>query len=116
MAIIICTQYLGVATWVVVANAIFNNSLEKELSSRAARIGVDPETIVNSGGVGSIHSLGLSSSQVIAVLESHGASIDHVMYLGIAVSVGMLLSALGLGIDNIKKIKKLRELSNGSKN
>ncbi|KAK5680135.1 hypothetical protein LTR17_027555, partial [Elasticomyces elasticus] len=39
IAIIIFAQNLGAAIWVVVANAIFNNSLRKELSQRMALIG-----------------------------------------------------------------------------
>ncbi|KAK9241689.1 efflux pump [Lipomyces tetrasporus] len=111
MAIVIFTQNLGGATWVVVANAIFNNSLRKQLSQRASSIGLDPDVIVDSGAR-SVRNLGLSASQLAAVLESYGTSIDHAMYLGIAVAASMLLFAWGLGFENILEIKRLKELTN----
>ncbi|OIW25919.1 efflux pump [Coniochaeta ligniaria NRRL 30616] len=111
VAIVIFTQNLGGATWVVVANAIFNNSLRKELSRRASSIGLAPDVIVGSGAR-SVHSLGLSASQLAAVLDSYGVSIDHAMYLGIGVAAAILPSAWGLGWGNILEIKKLKELTN----
>jgi hypothetical protein len=111
MAIVIFTQNLGGATWVVVANAIFNNSLRKELSRRASSIGLSPDAIVGSGAR-SVHNLGLSPSQLRAVLDAYGVSIDHAMYLGIAVAAAILPCAWGLGFENILVIKKLKELTN----
>ncbi|KAJ8096544.1 efflux pump [Lipomyces tetrasporus] len=110
MAIVIFTQNLGGATWVVVANAIFNNSLRKQLSQRASSFGLDPDVIVDSGAR-SVRNLGLSASQLAAVLESYGTSIDHAMYLGIAVAASMLLFAWDLGFENILEIKRLKELT-----
>ncbi|KAK9482740.1 efflux pump [Lipomyces starkeyi] len=110
MAIVIFTQNLGGATWVVVANAIFNNSLRKQLSQRASSVGLDPDVIVRSGAR-SVRNLGLSASQLAAVLESYGTSIDHAMYLGISVAASMLLFAWGLGFENILEIKRLKELT-----
>ncbi|KAH8693876.1 major facilitator superfamily domain-containing protein [Talaromyces proteolyticus] len=111
IAIVIFTQNLGGATWIVVANSIFNNSLRKQLSRRASRFGLDPDVIVDTGA-SSLRNLSLSASQLAAVLESYGTSIDHAMYLGIAVAGGMLLSAWGLGFENVLEIKRLKELTN----
>jgi hypothetical protein len=111
VAIVIFTQNLGGATWLVVANAIFNNSLRKQLSQRASSIGLDPDIVVDSGAR-SVRNLGLSASQLAAVLESHGTSVDRAMYLGVAVAASMLLFAWGLGFENILEIKRLKELTN----
>lgn len=110
MAIVIFAQNLGGAMWVVVANAIFNNSLRTQLEQRASLIKASPDVIIDTG-VRSLRSLGLSASQLGAVLDAYGASIDRAMYLGIAVAASMLLSAWGLGFENILEIKKLKELS-----
>ncbi|KAK9489675.1 efflux pump [Lipomyces doorenjongii] len=115
MAIVISTQNLGGATWVVVTNAIFNNSLRKQLSQRASSIGLDPDVIVDSGAR-SVRNLGLSASQLAAVVESYSTSIDHAMYLGMAVAASILLFAWGLGFENILEIKKLKELTNDNNN
>ncbi|KAK9320884.1 efflux pump [Lipomyces orientalis] len=111
IAIVIFTQNLGGATWVVVANSIFNNSLRMQLSQRGSSIGLDPDVVVDSGAR-SVRNLGLSASQLATVLESYGTSIDHAMYLGIAVAASMLLVAWGLGFENILEIKRLKELTN----
>ena len=110
VAIVLFTQNLGGAVWVVVANAIFNNSLRKQLSQRVSQIGRDPEVIIQSGARG-VWNLNLSPTQLAAVLESYGKGVDDAMYLGIAVSVIMLVFAWGLGFKNIHKIKKLKELT-----
>lgn len=46
------------------------------------------------------------------MLESYGTSIDHAMYLGIAVAGSKLLVAWGLGFENIMEIKRLKEFTN----
>ncbi|KAJ5577923.1 uncharacterized protein N7459_006887 [Penicillium hispanicum] len=113
MAIVIFAQNLGAAAWVVVANAIFNNSLRKQLLQRASSMDIDPDLIIDSG-VRSLRNLGLSASQLAAVLASYGIGIDHAMYLGIAVAASMLLYAWGLGFGNVLEIKKLKELTDDS--
>ncbi|KAK6426927.1 hypothetical protein LTR81_000705 [Elasticomyces elasticus] len=91
-AIIIFAQNVGAAIWVVVANAIFNNSLRKELLQRAALIGPSPEVIIEAG-VGNIRAAGLTPSQLAAVLVPYGKAIDQTMYLGIAVFGSVMLVA-----------------------
>ena len=113
MAIVIFTQNVGAATWIVVANAVFNNSLRKQLSNHISSIGLDPDIIIESGAR-SVRKLGLSPSQLAAVLKAYATSIDHVMYLGIAVAGSILLWAWGMGFDNILEIKKRKELTNNS--
>ena len=105
MAIVIFTQNIGGATWVVVANAIFNNSLRKELSRRAASVDINPDVILG-GGASSVHKMGLSAYQLIAVLESYAVGIDHAMYLGIAVAGSILFFSWDLGFKNIRETKR----------
>ncbi|KAL9619498.1 MAG: hypothetical protein Q9160_005861 [Pyrenula sp. 1 TL-2023] len=113
MSIVIFAQNVGGATWVVVANAIFNNSLRKQLTQHASTVGRAPDIIVGSGAR-SVRDLGLSTSQLFAVLQSYSTSVDHAMYLGIAVSGAVLLCAWGMGWENVNKIKRLKELTNES--
>jgi hypothetical protein len=114
MAIIIFWQNIGAATSLIAANAIFSNSLRSELQKRAAQISVSPDTIINVG-VRSIRGL-VSGSQLTAVLAAYAKSIDKVMYLGIAVSVAVLVFSPGLGWKDIRKVKELQVLTNKSPN
>jgi hypothetical protein len=114
MAIIIFWQNIGAATSLIAANAIFSNSLRSELQKRAAQISVSPDTIINVG-VRSIRDL-VSGSELTAVLAAYAKSIDKVMYLGIAVSVAVLVFSPGLGWKDIRKVKELQVLTNKSPN
>ena len=87
---------MGAAVWVVVANAIFNNSLRKELSQRAALIGPSPEVIIEAGAR-NIRAAGLTPSQLAAVLVAYSKAIDRTMYLGIAVFGSVMLVAWEMG-------------------
>lgn len=104
MAIIIFTQNIGAATSLIAANAIFSNSLRHELQQRAEQIGRTPDAIV-AAGVRGIRDL-VSDTRLTAVLTAYSKSIDHVMYLGIGVSVAGLVFAWGLGWTDIRKIEK----------
>lgn len=115
MAIVIFAQNMGAATWVVVANAIFNNSLREQLMERAATIGLSANDIINAGAR-STRSLGLSSTQLAAVLDAYSKAVDNAMYLGIAVSGAGLIFVWGLGFKNVHKVKDLTELSNENDN
>jgi hypothetical protein len=108
MAIIIFWQNIGAATSLIAANAIFSNSLRSELQKRAAQISVSPDTIINVG-VRSIRDLA-SGSELTAVLAAYAKSIEKVMYLGIAVSVAVLVFSPGLGWKDIRKVKELQVL------
>jgi hypothetical protein len=50
------------------------------------------------------------------VLAAYAKSIDKVMYLGIAVSVAVLVFSPGLGWKDIRKVKELQVLTNKSPN
>lgn len=114
MAIIIFWQNIGAATSLIAANAIFSNSLRSEFQKLAAQISVSPDTIINVG-VRSIRDL-VSGSELTAVLAAYAKSIDKVMYLGIAVSIAVLVFSPGLGWKDIRKVKELQVLTNKSPN
>lgn len=103
LAIIIFAQIMGAATSPIVANAVFSNSLRSELQKRAAQISVSPDAIINAG-VRSIREM-MSGFELTAVLEAYTKSIDKVMYLGIAVSIAVLVFSPGLGWKDIRKAK-----------
>ncbi|KAL2786276.1 major facilitator superfamily-domain-containing protein [Aspergillus keveii] len=109
MAIIIFWQNIGAAASLIAANAIFSNSLREQLQQRAAQIGVSPDAII-AAGVRSIRDL-VSGSELTAVLAAYAKSIDHVMYLGLAVSAAVLVFSSGLGWKDIRKTKDLQTLT-----
>lgn len=104
---------MGAAVWVVVGNAIFNNSLRKELTQRAALIGPSPEVIIEAG-TRNIRAAGLTPSELAAVLVAYGKAIDRTMYLGIAVFGSVMLVAWEMGFTNLKEVKRQKELKNDS--
>ena len=104
---------MGAAVWVVVANAIFNNSLRKELSQRAALIGPSPDVII-AAGARNIRAAGLTPSELAAVLVAYGKAIDRTMYLGIAVFGCVMLVAWEMGFTNLKEVERQKELKNDS--
>ncbi|KAK2743753.1 hypothetical protein FQN55_007157 [Onygenales sp. PD_40] len=112
MAIMIFWQNIGASTSLIAANAIFSNSLRDQLQQRVAQIGHAPEAII-AAGADSIREL-VSGSQLTAVLAAYAKSIDHVMYFGIAASVGILVFAPGLGWKDIRKVKELQAITNES--
>ncbi|KAJ5654303.1 Major facilitator superfamily domaingeneral substrate transporter [Penicillium lividum] len=112
MGIIIFWQNIGAATSLIAANAILSNSLRSELQKRTAQISVSPDTIINAG-VRSIRNL-VSGSELTAVLAAYAKSIDKVMYLGIAVSIAVLVFSPGLGWKDIRKVKVLQVITDKS--
>ena len=104
MSILIFCQNMGGAVSLVAANAIFSNTLRRELAERVTQIGVDPEVIVGSGAR-SVRQI-VSGSALRPVLEAYSNSIDTVMYLGIAVSIMAFAFGWGLGFKDIRKEKQ----------
>ncbi|KAK5694368.1 hypothetical protein LTR17_024868 [Elasticomyces elasticus] len=107
IAIIIFAQNLGAAiwvvvAWVVVANAIFNNSLRKELSQRMVLIGASPEVIIEVVAR-NIRAAGLDPSQLVAVLVAYGKAIDRTM-----------IAVMGIGLQELKKVERQNALKNSS--
>lgn len=112
MAIIIFWQNIGASVSLIAANAIFSNSLRHQLQLRVEQIGISPDKIIGAG-VRSIREL-VSGSQLTAVLAAYGKSIDHVMYLGIAVSCAVIVFSPGLGWRDIRKAKNLKVINESS--
>ena len=108
MAIALFCQSLGAATWLVAANAVFNNGLRQQLQSRISEIGVNPDFIV-SAGINSIRQT-VQGDQLAAALECYTKAISHVMYLGIALSIVTLLFGTGLGWKDIRVAKELQAI------
>ena len=112
MSIIIFCQNMGGAVSLVAANAVFSNSLRKQLEDRIGLIGLDPEVIINSGAR-SFRQL-VSGTALAATLEAYSESIDTVMYLGIGVSVAAFAFAWGLGWKDIRVEKRLNAITQAS--
>ncbi|KAL2385822.1 hypothetical protein RJZ90_000996 [Blastomyces dermatitidis] len=108
MAIIIFWQSIGASTSLIAANAIFSNRLRQQLQQRVAQVGRAPDVIV-AAGVRSIRDL-VSGSQLTAVLAAYAKSVDRVMYLGIAVSIAVIVFSPGLGWKDIRKVKDLQAI------
>lgn len=109
MAIVLTVQTFGSSVWLIVANVIFNNSLNRLLLDNASVIGLTPEIVIGVGARG-VHSLGLSGAALQALLDSYAKSIDRVMYLGVGLAAGALAFCWGLGWHNILEIKKREAL------
>ncbi|KAH8906887.1 MFS general substrate transporter [Coniochaeta sp. PMI_546] len=109
MAIVIFWQNMGGAVFLIAANAIFSNSLRKQLERQVAEIGIDPDVIIGTGA-SSVRKLGLGAQQLGTVLQAYSDSVDRVMYLGIGVSVAAFAFAWGLGWKDIRVERKLKEI------
>lgn len=110
MATVIFGQNLGGAIFLVVGNAIFDNTLRAQLAARAAVLGVDPAVVVGVGAR-SVRALGLSPAALAAALDAYAAAVDRVMYLGLAAGAASLAVSWGMGNGNVREIKKLKELT-----
>jgi 4-diphosphocytidyl-2C-methyl-D-erythritol kinase len=108
MTIALFCQSIGAATWLVAANAVFNNGLRQQLQNRISEIGVDPEFIVSTGA-NTIRQI-VQGDQLTAALECYTAAISHVMYLGVGLSVATLIFGTGLGWKDIRVAKKLQAI------
>lgn len=109
MAIVIFWQNMGGAVFLIAANAIFSNSLRKQLEWQVAEIGIDPDVIIGTGA-SSVRKLGLGAQQLGTVLQAYSDSVDRVMYLGIGVSVAAFGFAWGLGWKDIRVERKLKQI------
>ncbi|OQE04920.1 hypothetical protein PENVUL_c028G01477 [Penicillium vulpinum] len=112
MAIIIFWQNMGGAVFLIAANSVFTNGLRKELQKHINEIGVNPDILISSG-LSSIRSL-VSGDKLTAALECYTTAIDHVMYLGIGLSVATFVFGWGLGWVDIRKVKKLQAIKGDS--
>ena len=100
MAIVIFCQGMGGAIFLIIANAIFSNSLRHLLEQRAADTRVPADVIVDAGAR-AVRQL-VSGDQLDIVLKAYSDSVDNVMYLGIGVAVCAFAFSWGLGWKDIR--------------
>lgn len=108
MSIVLFAQNLGSSVFLVVANAIFNNGLRRELESRASSLNVDPETIIDAGAR-SLRDIGLNPEGLSAAVQSYANAADQVMWLGVATAIITIFCTFGLGNGNIHRMKSQKE-------
>ncbi|OQE41178.1 hypothetical protein PENCOP_c005G08329 [Penicillium coprophilum] len=108
MAIIIFCQNMGGAVFLIAANSIFTNGLRKELQKNISEIGINPDVLLSTG-LSSIRSL-VSGDKLTAALKCYTTAINHVMYLGIGVSLATFAFGWGLGWVDIRKVKELQTI------
>jgi hypothetical protein len=108
MSIVLFCQNMGSAVALPAANAIFSNTLRRQLQQRMTVIELEPEIIIRAG-VRSIREL-VSGDGLAATLQAYSNSINSVMYLGIAVSLAAFALGWGLGWKDIRKEKKLHSI------
>lgn len=109
VSIAIFAQNIGAASSLIAANAIFSNSLRRELQKRIGVVGIPPDVIVGAG-IRSIRRL-VSGPALDAALEAYCRAIDDVMYLGIAVALCIIPFAWGLGWKDVRKIRQLKAIT-----
>ncbi|MCJ1386604.1 hypothetical protein MMC17_009730 [Xylographa soralifera] len=102
MAILIFCQYLGGATFLIVAETIFSNSLRTLITQNVP--GINPDLLLGAGAR-SIRNL-VSGTQLSAVLKAYSTSFDRIMYLGVGIAVASFAFAWGLGWKDIRVEKK----------
>ncbi|KAF6800944.1 major facilitator superfamily transporter [Colletotrichum sojae] len=108
MAIIIFMQNMGGAIFLIAANAIFSNTLRRELQSRAELIGIEPEAVI-AAGAKAVRTV-VPAEGLSEVLEAYSAGVGAVMYLGVGLSIATWAFGWGLGWKDIRKTKKLQAL------
>jgi len=108
MAIVIFCQGMGGAVFLIVANAVFSNSLRHQLGLQSSKIGVAPDAVINAGARG-LRQLIPDGERLAIVLQAYTDSIDNVMYVGVGVACVAFVFALGLGLKDIRKEKAMKE-------
>ncbi|KAK0858902.1 hypothetical protein LTS02_009605 [Friedmanniomyces endolithicus] len=106
MAIVIFCQGMGGAVFLIVANAVFSNSLRHQLRLQSSKIGVAPDAVVNAGARG-LRQLIPDGERLAVVLRAYTDSIDNVMYVGVGVACVAFAFAWGLGFKDIRKVKAM---------
>ncbi|KAK0260207.1 hypothetical protein LTS09_005023 [Friedmanniomyces endolithicus] len=108
MAIVIFCQGMGGAVFLIVANAVFSNSLRHQLGLQSSKIGVAPDAVINAGARG-LRQLIPDGERLAVVLQAYTDSIDNVMYVGVGVACVAFAFAWGLGFKDIRKEKEMKK-------
>ncbi|KFA48365.1 hypothetical protein S40293_04495 [Stachybotrys chartarum IBT 40293] len=112
-SILVFFQNFMVATFVAIANVIFQETLISEIRSIVPPI--DPQTAIGAGGsAAAVRALApAGSDQLAALLDAYTAGFRNVMYLGVGISIVAFLVAFGMGWVDIRKVedpKKKKQL------
>ncbi|KAI0160958.1 MFS general substrate transporter [Hypoxylon sp. FL1284] len=105
MAILIFTQNLGGAVFLIVAQTIFSNSLRDRIEALVP--GTDAGRII-AAGARSVRAVVPPGPQLAGVLQAYADSVDRVMYLGVAISAAAFVFAWGLGWKDVRVEKRKR--------
>lgn len=98
MAILIFSQNLGGAVFLIAAQTIFSNSLRNQVAANIP--GINPDLILTAGAR-SIRTI-VSGEQLVEVLRAYNTAINNVMYLGAGIGVLSFVCAPWLGWKDIR--------------
>lgn len=90
--------------FLIVANAVFSNSLRGLLRPQTSKIGIPPDAVVDAGARG-LRQLIPDGERLEIVLRAYSDSIDNVMYVGVGVACVAFAFAWGLGFKDIRRQK-----------
>jgi hypothetical protein len=102
-AFLIFGQNISAATFITIANTIFDNSLRDQLFATGLFSAPQVATIIKAGAT-AFRQL-LPEDQVPAVVQSYTTSIDRVFYLAVAVGGVLFIATFGMGFKKIEKKK-----------
>ena len=92
--------------FLIVANAVFSNSLRRLLRPQSSKIGIAPDVVVDAGARG-LRQLIPDGERLAIVLRAYTDSIDNVMYVGVGVACVAFAFAWGLGFKDIRREKTM---------
>ncbi|CAK7265194.1 hypothetical protein SEPCBS57363_001456 [Sporothrix epigloea] len=92
-------QNFGGALWLTVANAVFENTLKKQLRQNAPK--VDPGVVLAAGATA--FRKVVPTTSVPGVILSYAKSVDRVFYMALGLTLASLVSSFGLGWVDIRK-------------
>lgn len=95
---------MGGAVFLIVANAVFSNSLRRLLRPQISKIGIAPDAVVAAGARG-LRTLIPDGERLAIVLRAYTDSIDNVMYVGVGIACLAFAFAWGLGFKDIRREK-----------
>ena len=99
MGILIFSQNMGGAVFLVVAETIFSSSLRQQILKDAPGVNAD---LIIAAGARSIRKV-VTGQQLKGVLQAYSTAIDKVMYLGAGIAAAAFIFAWGLEWKDIRK-------------
>jgi hypothetical protein len=101
MSLVIFSQTIGGTLFLTFAQTIFSQGLLDGLKKYAPA--VNPQTVITAGATAFRNVV--DPKEIAGILNAYSTAINHVFYLVAASSVGVFVTAWGLGWVNIKKKK-----------